>query len=117
MFQSETLNPFDNQQCLRNGLFNGLSSENASTENISMDDTHNSKVELADLRRQVLFLQGQLEDREHTLLSLQDRMDRMMIDNETAKSAPASTVSSEISTVNAATQTERVCIYFKCFLC
>ncbi|KAK5650938.1 hypothetical protein RI129_001967 [Pyrocoelia pectoralis] len=98
--ESETLNPFENQCSLKNGLFNGLSSEMASAENISLDGG-NSRLELADLRRQILFLQGQLDDRDQII-------NKLIIDNETAKSAPASTVSSEVFTANAATQTERV---------
>lgn len=104
--KSETLNPFENQSNLKNGLFNGLSSEFTSLENV--DDGGNARLELADLRRQVLFLQGQLDDREQIVQDLQERMSKLVVDNEQAKSAPASTVSSEVSTVNAATQTERV---------
>ncbi|KAF5300351.1 hypothetical protein FQR65_LT09181 [Abscondita terminalis] len=104
--KSETLNPFDNQSTLKNGLFNGLSSEFTSSENV--DDSGSARLELADLRRQVLFLQGQLDDREQVVQDLQQRMTRLIIDNEQAKSAPASTVSSEVSTANAATQTERM---------
>ncbi|XP_031332128.1 uncharacterized protein LOC116162620 isoform X4 [Photinus pyralis] len=98
--KSETLNPFENQCSLKNGLFNGLSSEMASTENVSLEGG-SSRLELADLRRQVLFLQGQLDDRDQMI-------NKLITDNETAKSAPASTISYEVSTVNAATQTDRL---------
>ncbi|KAF5286895.1 hypothetical protein FQA39_LY00428 [Lamprigera yunnana] len=102
--KSETLNPFENQSTLKNGLFNGLSSEYAPSES---EDGGNTRLELADLRRQILFLQGQLDDREQIVQDLKNQMNKLILDNETTKSAPASTIS-EVSTVNAATQTERV---------
>lgn len=104
IFQSETHSPFDNQHSLKNGFFNGLNSETTGAEE---DDAVNTKLELADLKRQVLFLQGQLEDKEKTLYTLQEQMVKLVTDNDTAHSAPASTVA-ESSTCNAATQTERV---------
>lgn len=64
-------------------------------------------MELAELKRQVLFLQGQLEDKEKSLQAMQEQMARLVNDHETAHSAPASTVADPV-TCNAATQTERV---------
>lgn len=73
------------------------------------DEANDSRLELAELRRQVLFLQGQLEDKEKTVQELQEQMIKLATDNYTSNSAPASTVAaSESCTCNAATQTERV---------
>lgn len=102
--QSETHNPFENQPGLKNGFFNGLNSHAPPS---TVDEPDNARLELADLRRQVLFLQGQLEDRERTVQNLQEQMVRYVSANEGARSAPASTIA-EAVTCNAATQTERV---------
>ena len=103
--QSETHIPFDGQLALTNGLFNGLCS---SGDDAQSDEANDNRLELAELRRQVLFLQGQLEDKEKTVLELQEQMVKLTTDNFTSNSAPASTVAAEYATCNAATQTERV---------
>lgn len=107
LLQSETHNPFDNQVVLTNGIFNSLCPsdlDNAQGE----DNEEKARLELAELRRQVLFLQGQLEDKEKTVNSLQEQMIKLANENYHANSAPASTVASENQMCNAATQTERV---------
>lgn len=106
LFQSETHNPFENQASLTNGNFNSRC--NFDSDTISDDNEQKSKIELAELRRQILFLQGQLEDKEKTVQSLQEQMIQLTNDNYHANSAPASTVSPENQMCNAATQTERV---------
>lgn len=65
-------------------------------------------MELAELRRQILFLQGQLEDKEKTVQSLQEQMIKLTNENYHANSAPTSTTSPENQMCNTATQTERV---------
>ncbi|XP_018331407.1 probable serine/threonine-protein kinase DDB_G0282963 isoform X2 [Agrilus planipennis] len=60
------------------------------------EEIHNYKMENNDLRRQVLFLQGQLEDKERALVELHE--------NKEATSLPQN-ISAETS--NAATQTEK----------
>lgn len=105
--QSETHNPFDTQPSLKNGFFNGLSTTTTTTGDSSTTTTPNTRLELADLKRQILFLQGQLEDRERTVQMLQEQMVKYVSTNDSAHSAPASTVC-ETATCNAATQTERV---------
>lgn len=120
-FQSETHSPFDCQSSIRgltNGIFNGLTScpcpsDDFSDAGSSEDNEVRARMELADLRRQVLFLQGQLEDREKTVQQLREQMLKLAADNYHANSAPASTVSSQMqddvqAMCNAATQTERV---------
>lgn len=101
--QSEAHIPFDG---LTNGLFNGL---NSSSEDAQIDEANDNRIELAELRKQVLFLQGQLDDREKIVHELQDQMIKLANDNYASNSAPASTVSSDSVMCNAATQTERVC--------
>ncbi|KAJ8919217.1 hypothetical protein NQ315_012205 [Exocentrus adspersus] len=105
-FQSETHNPFENQAVLTNGLFNSLCPSD--TEALQNEDESETRLELAELRRQVLFLQGQLEDKEKTVQSLQEQMIKLANDNYHANSAPASTISHESQMCNAATQTERI---------
>ncbi|XP_063926098.1 serine-rich adhesin for platelets isoform X3 [Zophobas morio] len=105
LLRSETHIPFDGQLALTNGLFNGLCS---SGDDAQSDEANDNRLELAELRRQVLFLQGQLEDKEKTVLELQEQMVKLTTDNFTSNSAPASTVAAEYATCNAATQTERI---------
>lgn len=104
--QSETHNPFENQAVLTNGIFNSLC--NSDSDTAQEDNEQKAKMELAELRRQILFLQGQLEDKEKTVQSLQEQMIKLTNENYHANSAPASTISSENQMCNAATQTERV---------
>ncbi|XP_018579087.1 uncharacterized protein LOC108917117 isoform X3 [Anoplophora glabripennis] len=105
--ESETHNPFESQAALTNGLFNSLCpSDTEATQND--DNESEARLELAELRRQVLFLQGQLEDKEKTVQSLQEQMIKLANDNYHSNSAPASTISHESQMCNAATQTERI---------
>ncbi|CAH0553042.1 unnamed protein product [Brassicogethes aeneus] len=112
LLRSDTHNPFESQAILTNGLFNSglnsLTTSDSTTPSNCHDDNEEARVELAELRRQVLFLQGQLEDKDKTVLELQDRMIKLANDNYHANSAPASTVSTDSGTCNAATQTERI---------
>ncbi|XP_044726833.1 uncharacterized protein LOC123290639 isoform X2 [Chrysoperla carnea] len=97
--ESETLNPFESP--LKNGHFNindGMN--NQSTENVGADE----RFELADLRRQVLFLQAQLEERERTVQQLRQQV----ADVTTSSSAPTSICDSTTEMCNAATQTDRI---------
>lgn len=87
-----------------NGHDNGLTSEQNGCADLAMADS--GKMELTDLRRQILFLQGQLEDKEKKVSSLQEQLTKMCTDTYLSNSAPASTTSKEMS--NAATQTDKV---------
>ncbi|XP_012285930.1 uncharacterized protein LOC105702722 isoform X2 [Orussus abietinus] len=107
--EAETLNPFENS--IKNGLFYNLNecdTTDASTSpgggNITVAD------ELADLRRQVVFLQGQLEDKDRTIQLLQLQMTKYQGINCTdAQSGASSMQSSSIKdTCNATTQTEKM---------
>ncbi|KAL1518140.1 hypothetical protein ABEB36_001810 [Hypothenemus hampei] len=68
------------------------------------EDNNNNEIrlELADLRRQILFLQGQLEDKEKAVSELQKKIDTLSI-----KEQPVISEKSNIVYSNAATQTER----------
>ncbi|KAG5874656.1 hypothetical protein JTB14_006509 [Gonioctena quinquepunctata] len=106
LMRSETHNPFESHH-LTNGIFNSLCSPES--ESVPGEDNEaKARFEVAELSRQVLFLQGQLEDKEKTVQSLQEQMIKLTDDNYHANSAPASTMSCDNQTCNAATQTERI---------
>lgn len=98
--EAETLNPFDGT--LKNGLFFTL----ASSEMVSGGDAeagvgHPPQEEVADLQRQVVFLQQQLDEKERTIQLLQLQMTKYT-NSSTATNAAAR------EACNAATQTERI---------
>ncbi|XP_060523649.1 uncharacterized protein LOC132700390 isoform X2 [Cylas formicarius] len=104
--ESDTHNPFENQ-VLANGLFNTIyptEQPNAQNE----DNMQEARLELADLRRQVIFLQGQLEDKEKAVQHLQEQVVQLVDQNYQSNSAPASTITSDSLRCNAATQTDRI---------
>ncbi|XP_074034066.1 uncharacterized protein isoform X4 [Leptinotarsa decemlineata] len=111
LMRSETHNPFESHH-LTNGIFNSLCLGDGDPSSPAMTSTEDNaakaRFEVAELRRQVLFLQGQLEDREKTVQSLQEQMIKLNNDNYHANLAPASTMSCDSQTCNAATQTERI---------
>lgn len=106
IFQSETHNPFGDQAVLSNGIFNSLCNLNSDIP--EEENEKKAKMELTELRRQILFLQGQLEDKEKTVQFLQEQVIKLSNENYYTNSAPASTSSSENQICNTATQTERV---------
>ncbi|XP_019757462.2 uncharacterized protein LOC109535883 [Dendroctonus ponderosae] len=82
----------------------------SSMENLPMACQNNNysnefRLELADLRRQVIFLQGQLDDKEKTVADLQKQIDHLAI-GSTLDEPPLSELDNQ-TTCNAATQTER----------
>ncbi|CAG9771070.1 unnamed protein product [Ceutorhynchus assimilis] len=83
------------------------SEESFSYTTINNNNNNNNefKLELADLRRQVIFLQGQLEDKEKTVTHLQRQIGDLAIQN-THSNAPALPIDIQ-NRCNAATQTER----------
>jgi len=89
--ESETLNPFDEK--LKSGLYLGLASVEAGEE---------SPHQLADIRRQVVFLQNQVEERDRKIMELEEALKRA---NESRPILPQQ----ETSKVNAATQTDKIC--------
>nr|CAI5819000.1 unnamed protein product [Callosobruchus analis] len=108
--ESETHNPLDSQTILTNGIFSSpypTTASNCDSLQESEDSATKAKFELAELRKQVLFLQGQIEDRETTIQSLQEQMVKLANENYHANSAPAS-VTADCQMCNAATQTERI---------
>ncbi|XP_044756451.1 uncharacterized protein LOC123315003 isoform X3 [Coccinella septempunctata] len=103
LLKSETRNPFEEQM---NGQNNGLVSEQNGFPEEAEEDS--GKLELIDLKRQILFLQGQLEDKEKKVMSLENQLTKMCTDNYLSNSAPASTTSMSREMSNAATQTDRI---------
>ncbi|XP_032452575.1 uncharacterized protein LOC100677801 isoform X5 [Nasonia vitripennis] len=110
--RTETLNPFDNT--LKNGLFYNLNDGSATTDaTMSPNDGRESVAdELSDLRRQVVFLQGQVDDKDRTIQSLQAQLTKY-------QNASGAELASDLSptlngrgepreTSNAATQTEKL---------
>lgn len=67
-----------------------------------------TQMELSELRRQILFLQGQLEDKEEIVQSLREQTIKFTSLNYHDSSAPATIISPKNQMCNAATQTERV---------
>ncbi|XP_011504653.1 PREDICTED: uncharacterized protein LOC105367587 isoform X2 [Ceratosolen solmsi marchali] len=110
--RSDTLNPFENS--LKNGLFYNLNDGNATTDSsTSPNDGRDAIVdELADLRRQVVFLQGQVDDKDRTIESLQSQLTKYQSPSG-AKLLSETTAllngSGELrETSNATTQTEKL---------
>ncbi|XP_011638642.1 uncharacterized protein LOC105428190 isoform X3 [Pogonomyrmex barbatus] len=116
--RTETLNPFDNP---KNGLFCNLNDGGINTTDVSTSPgSGGSSIadELADLRRQVVFLQGQVEDRDRTI-QVRDRTIELLElqmsklqgpKNGDAQSYSLATRNNNIPSVhtsNAATQTEK----------
>ncbi|XP_066155085.1 serine-rich coiled-coil domain-containing protein 2 isoform X2 [Euwallacea fornicatus] len=86
-------------------VLNDSDTDNCYSE-ASLSENNNSsefKLELTDLKRQVLYLQGQLEDKENTVSNLQKQ-----IDDLATKTSPSCLFLQDTqNTCNAATQTER----------
>lgn len=55
---------------LQNGLFYNLNEDGATDDNTNASNVKD-KDEIVDLRRQVIFLQGQVDDKERTIQLLQ----------------------------------------------
>ncbi|XP_066603280.1 serine-rich adhesin for platelets isoform X2 [Prorops nasuta] len=106
--RAETLNPFDNS--MKNGLFYNLNEGNTTDTGTSPGTGENSFAdELTDLRRQVVFLQGQVEDRDRTIQSLQFQISKFHSSNVVDKHNNVSKDNSNTSCAcNAATQTEKL---------
>ncbi|KAL0127042.1 hypothetical protein PUN28_005399 [Cardiocondyla obscurior] len=120
--ESETLNPFDNP---KNGLFCNLNEDGGNTIDVSTSPgSGGSSIadELADLRRQVVFLQGQVEDRDRTIQVRDRTIEQLEVNNELQvsklqgpKSGDAQSCAlpmrnnnvSSVDTCNATTQTEK----------
>lgn len=90
-YQREAIGPFDNDSNLKNGYDGECNGEEGEC------------AQVADLRKQILFLQSQLEDRDRTVQQLQGRVARFSL-NTSLKSRLD-------NMCNAATQTDRVSFY------
>ncbi|XP_011305655.1 uncharacterized protein [Fopius arisanus] len=109
--RAETLNPFTNPMV--NGLFPNLN-EDSTTDTTGLGNgALNVADEMADLRRQVIFLQGQLEDKDRIIQQLQVQVAKQqeLMNNSDSPSCSSSmngnsTLSRDIC--NAATQTDKI---------
>ncbi|KAK2576942.1 hypothetical protein KPH14_005558 [Odynerus spinipes] len=109
--EPEALNPFDNT--VKNGLFYNLNEGGTADVSTSPGSGGSSIAdELTDLRRQVVFLQGQVEDRDRTIQVLQFQMTKLKASNgadtESNTSSANSSKPSLVDMCNAATQTEKI---------
>ncbi|XP_017762503.1 PREDICTED: uncharacterized protein LOC108552458 isoform X3 [Eufriesea mexicana] len=106
--EAETLNPFDTS--IKNGLFYNLN-ENGTTDVSTSPGSGGSSIadELADLRRQVVFLQGQVEDRDRSIQVLQFQLSKLQGPNGDGQTCALTNNHnfSSPNTCNAATQTEK----------
>lgn len=110
---TDTINPFDAN--LRNSLYLSLASSEAPGLNGEKDCLTTSPAQVCqenvDLRRQVVLLQQQLEDRERTIRLLQQQLSQSLtLQTTTTTPAPSTTTTTTTTTptVNAATQTDRL---------
>ncbi|XP_043470947.1 uncharacterized protein LOC122504113 isoform X3 [Leptopilina heterotoma] len=103
--EAETLNPFDNS--LKNGLF--YLNEDGTTDDNTSSSSVKDKDEIADLRRQVIFLQGQVEDKDRTIQLLQLQMTKHQGVNGADPQVKSSLNQWQAKeTCNATTQTEKI---------
>ncbi|XP_065170598.1 serine-rich adhesin for platelets isoform X3 [Atheta coriaria] len=110
MLRSETHNSLS-----ENGFFNGYGSDSDKDP-----EEVNHREEMENLRRQVVYLQGQLDDSERTTQTLRQEIVSLSLKYESSQSAPSSVTTTtstsstsvtqavQVSTCNAATQTERI---------
>ncbi|XP_043785181.1 uncharacterized protein LOC122710950 isoform X3 [Apis laboriosa] len=106
--QVDTLNPFDNS--MKNGLFYNMNEGGTADVSTSPGSGGSSIAdELADLRRQVVFLQGQVEDRDRTIQVLQFQISKLQGPNGDGQTCALTNHNnfSSPNTCNAATQTEK----------
>ncbi|XP_006561400.1 uncharacterized protein LOC726021 isoform X8 [Apis mellifera] len=104
----DTLNPFDNS--MKNGLFYNVNEGGTADVSTSPGSGGSSIAdELADLRRQVVFLQGQVEDRDRTIQVLQFQISKLQGPNGDGQTCALNNHNnfSSPNTCNAATQTEK----------
>ncbi|XP_073840736.1 uncharacterized protein isoform X11 [Musca autumnalis] len=105
--ETETLNPFEND----NGqLFTscGLDSkllDDIDLASLTSSTTDDPVQELSDLRRQVVYLQGQVDDRDRTIRLQKNLIEQL--EAEKHKTAPSTAVEMPKECVTTATQTER----------
>lgn len=102
--ETETLNPFDtnNGQLFASCGLDTKFLEDIDVASLTSSTTDDPVQELADLRRQVVYLQGQVDDRDRTI-----RIQKNLIDKLESDHGSLSQISSDKECVNTATQTER----------
>ncbi|XP_055842176.1 uncharacterized protein LOC129909189 isoform X2 [Episyrphus balteatus] len=104
LMRTDTLNPFDtnNGQLFASCGLDTKFLEDIDVASLTSSTTDDPVQELADLRRQVVYLQGQVDDRDRTI-----RIQKTLIDKLESDTGKYPQISSEKECVNTATQTER----------
>ncbi|XP_074104571.1 uncharacterized protein LOC141531009 isoform X3 [Cotesia typhae] len=105
--RADTLNPFTTSV---NGLFHNLNEDSTDSSGLLSNGALNIADELTDLRRQVIFLQGQLEDKDRAIQNLQLQVAKQqdLINSVDSQNSSVSYGSSTKDVSNAATQTEKI---------
>ncbi|KAH0566622.1 hypothetical protein KQX54_002590 [Cotesia glomerata] len=105
--RADTLNPFNTSV---NGLFHNLNEDSTDSSGLLSNGALNIADELTDLRRQVIFLQGQLEDKDRAIQNLQLQVAKQqdLINSVDSQNSSVSYGSSTKDMSNAATQTEKI---------
>lgn len=94
---------------VQNGLFHNLNEDGTDSNGLLTNGALNIADELTDLRRQVIFLQGQLEDKDRAIQNLQLQVAKQQdLINSVDSQSSISYASSSKDMSNAATQTEKV---------
>ncbi|CAL4117914.1 unnamed protein product, partial [Meganyctiphanes norvegica] len=109
LHNADTINPF--QANIKNAMYLSLGSENSGNVTPTGDREpalNQVAQENIDLKRQVVLLQQQLEDRDRTIRLLQQQLQHQAANCQTATSPPTRCQNGSIGErTNAATQTER----------
>lgn len=102
--ETDTLNPFDtnNGQLFASCGLDTKFLEDIDVASLTSSTTDDPLQELADLRRQVVYLQGQVEDRDRTI-----RLQKNLIDKLESDGGKLPQIISDKECVNTATQTDR----------
>ncbi|XP_044011488.1 M-phase inducer phosphatase isoform X3 [Aphidius gifuensis] len=107
--EAETLNPFSNSSV--NGFFQNLNDDDTTDANIHLSNGNvNIADKMTDLRRQVIFLQGQLDDKDRTIHQLQMQVAKQqeLFNSTDSQSCELNSTKISKETCNAATQTEKI---------
>ncbi|ALC44227.1 CG42268, partial [Drosophila busckii] len=113
--ETETLNPFehDNAQLFAACGLDGKQLNDIDLASLTSSTTEDPLLELTDLRRQVVYLQGQVDDRDRTIRLQRDLIEQLEAEKRQSQAsssssggdASASLASKEL--ISMATQTER----------
>ncbi|XP_034659747.1 uncharacterized protein LOC117895871 isoform X4 [Drosophila subobscura] len=107
--ETETLNPFENDN-LQLFAACGLDSKQLNDidlASLTSSTTEDPLQELTDLRRQVVYLQGQVDDRDRTIRLQRDLIEQLEAEKRLQQVAGSSSDAANKELISMATQTER----------